>query len=153
MKVGREKQRHISKRIFERLRDEHGYSGGGILLATNPRQPLGYVRGLELSPADIIVYGVGSVGHNRSPAAFEWGSMALMQEDIAAAGEALIGRELTAPSFTQRIRPPAPLPSRCPASVEFTGYLLDFRRVCPGATPDRRGPPHSRADSSHKPLN
>jgi hypothetical protein len=83
----------------------------GILLATNPRQPPGYVRGLELSPADIIVYGVGSVGHNRSPAA-EWGSMALMHEDIAAAGEALIGRELTARSFTQRIRPPAPLLSR-----------------------------------------
>ena len=76
----------------------------GIIFATNPRQPLGHVRGLELSPADIIVYGVGSVGHNRSPAAFEWGSMALMHEDIAAAGEALIGRELTAPSFYRASR-------------------------------------------------
>ena len=111
------KQRHTSKRIFERLRDEHGYSGGGILLATNPRQPLGYVRGLELSPADIIVYGVGSVGHNRSPAAFEWGSMALMQEDIAAAGEALIGRELTAPSFYRASRRRLPtLSFLCPAA-------------------------------------
>ena len=35
---------------------------------------------------------------------------------------------------------------KAPASVEFTGYLLDFRRVRPGATPDRRGPAHSRAD-------
>jgi AraC-like DNA-binding protein len=97
----------------------------GILLATNPRQPLGYVRGLELSPADIIVYGVGSVGHNRSPAAFEWGSMALMHEDIAAAGEALIGRELTAPSCTQRIRPPAPLLSRLLNLHEAAGYLAE----------------------------
>src|ERR1700722_12548023 len=58
----------------------------GILFATNPRQPSGYViiRGLELSPADIIVYGVGSVGHNRSPAVFQWGSMALLHEDLAA---------------------------------------------------------------------
>jgi hypothetical protein len=43
----------------------------GIVLATNPRQPSAYIRGLELSPADIIVYGVASVGHNRIPAAFQ----------------------------------------------------------------------------------
>jgi len=28
------KQRHTSKRIFERLRDEHGYSGGSLSLRT-----------------------------------------------------------------------------------------------------------------------
>jgi hypothetical protein len=28
MRAGRGKQRHTSKRIFERLRDEHGYAGG-----------------------------------------------------------------------------------------------------------------------------
>jgi AraC-like DNA-binding protein len=97
----------------------------GILFATNPRQPLGYVRGLELSPADIIVYGVGSVGHNRSPAAFQWGSMALRHGDLAAAGEALIGRELTAPSFTQRVRPPAPLLSRLLNLHEAAGHLAE----------------------------
>jgi hypothetical protein len=97
----------------------------GILFATNPRQPSGYVRGLELSPADIIVYGVGSVGHNRSPAVFQWGSMALLHEDLAAAGEALIGRELTAPSFTHRIRPPALLMSRLSNLHEAAGHLAE----------------------------
>ena len=97
----------------------------GIIFATNPRQPLGYVRDLELSPADIIVYGVGSVGHNRIPAPFQWGSMALMQEDLAAAGEALVGRELIAPSFTHRIRPPAPLMSRLLNLHEAAGRLAE----------------------------
>ena len=97
----------------------------GILFAANPRQPSGYVRGLELSPADIIVYGVGSVGHNRSPAAFKWGTVALLHEDLAAAAEALIGRELTAPSFTQRIRPTALLMSRLLNLHEAASHLAE----------------------------
>jgi hypothetical protein len=80
-----------------------------IIFATNPSQPSVYVSGLELSPADIIVHRVGSVGHNRSSAACRWGAVVLAHEDLAAAGEALIGSELTAPSFTHRITPPAPL--------------------------------------------
>jgi len=34
MRVGREKQRHTSKRFFERLCGEHGYAGG-ITLGTS----------------------------------------------------------------------------------------------------------------------
>ena len=38
--------------------------------------------------------------------------------------------------------------------VEFTGYLLDFRRVCPGATPEIGAALRTPAPiSSHKPLN
>jgi AraC-like DNA-binding protein len=78
----------------------------GVLFATRPDQPSGQVRGLELSPADVVIFGVGSEGHNRVPAAYHWGSVALTHEGLAAAGEVLIGRELTAPAVTQRIRPP-----------------------------------------------
>jgi len=95
----------------------------GIILATNPTQPSVFVSGLELSPADIIVHRSGSVGHNRSAAACRWGFISLPHEDLAAAGEALIGRELTAPSFTHRIRPPAPLLSRLLHLHEAAGHL------------------------------
>ena len=94
-----------------------------IVFATNPRQPSIYVSGLELSPTDIIVHRAGSVGHNRSAAACRWGAIALAHEDLAAAGEALIGRELTAPSFTQRIRPPPPLLLRLSSLHEAAGHL------------------------------
>lgn len=88
-----------------------------IVFATNPSQPSAYISGLELSPTDIIVHRVGSVGHNRSVAACRWAWMSLPHQDVAAAGEALIGRELTAPSFTLRIRPPPPLLSRLSKSA------------------------------------
>jgi AraC-like DNA-binding protein len=94
-----------------------------MIFATNPSQPPGYVSGLEMSPGDIIVHRSGSEGHNRSTAACRWGSIWLLHEDIAAAGEALIGRELTAPSFTHRIRPPAPLLSRLLNLHEAAGHL------------------------------
>jgi AraC-like DNA-binding protein len=94
-----------------------------IIFATNPSQPSVYISGLELSPADIIVHRVGSVGHNRSAAGCRWGFMSLPHEDLAAAGEALIGRELTAPSFTHRITPPTPLLSRLLNLHEAAGRL------------------------------
>jgi hypothetical protein len=76
----------------------------GIIFATDPSQQV-HINGLELSQSDVIVFRAGSVGHNRSSTACQWGSIALTHDDIAAAGETIIGRELTAPLFTQRIRP------------------------------------------------
>jgi len=80
-----------------------------ILFATDQRQAAMHFSGLELSPDEIIVYGFGSASHFRSSATCRWGTMSLTLEDLAAAGEALIGREMTAPSFPHRIRPPSPL--------------------------------------------
>ncbi|MGA1343869.1 MAG: IS21 family transposase [Hyphomonas sp.] len=42
------KQRHTCKRIFERLRDEHGYSGGQTILSD-------YVRGARLRSQEVFV--------------------------------------------------------------------------------------------------
>ena len=42
------KQRHTAKRIFERLRDEHGY-GGGITIVKD------YVRGRRLRQREVFV--------------------------------------------------------------------------------------------------
>jgi AraC-like DNA-binding protein len=94
----------------------------GIIFATNPGQQI-HINGLELSQRDIVAFRAGSMGHNRSSTACEWGSLALTHVDLAAAGEALIGRELTAPSFTHRIRPPAPLLSRLSNLHEAAGHL------------------------------
>jgi hypothetical protein len=63
-----------------------------IVFATNPSQPPAYISSLKLSPADVIVHCAGSVGHNRFAAGCRWGCVSLPYEDLAAAGEALIGR-------------------------------------------------------------
>jgi transposase len=42
------KQRHTAKRIFERLRDEHGYSGGITIVGD-------YVRGRRLQQREVFV--------------------------------------------------------------------------------------------------
>jgi AraC-like DNA-binding protein len=94
-----------------------------IVFATNPNQPSAYVNGLELSPADIVVHSVGSVGHNWSTAACRWGFISLPHEDLAAAGQALIGRELISPTLTSRIRPPPASHARLWNLHEAAGHL------------------------------
>ena len=95
----------------------------GIILVTNPTQPPIHISGLELSQADTIVHRVGSVGQNRSAATCRWGFTSLPREDLAAAGGALIRCELTAPYFTHRIRPPAPILSLLSNLHEAVGHL------------------------------
>jgi AraC-like DNA-binding protein len=95
----------------------------GIVFATNPSQPSVYISGLELSPGDIVAHRAGSVGHNRSAAACGWGFMSLPHEDLAAAGESLINRELTAPLCTHRLRPSARRLSRLLNLHEAAGHL------------------------------
>jgi AraC-like DNA-binding protein len=75
------------------------------------------------------VFRAGSEGHNRSSAACQWGSIALTHEDIAAAGQTVIGRELTAPLFTQRIKPPAAPLSGLLKLHEAAGHLA---KTAPG---------------------
>ena len=83
----------------------------GVIFATVPGQQV-CINGLELSQTDIVVFRAGSVGHNRSSTACQWGAIGLTHEDVAAAGQAIVGHELVTPPFTQRIRPPAPFLSR-----------------------------------------
>jgi len=87
-------------------------SGRQFLLATDRNQPAMHINGMAVSESEIALHGVSSLRHSRSSAACRWGALALTQEDLAAAGQALIGREFIAPSMTDRIRPPAPLLSR-----------------------------------------
>ncbi len=94
-----------------------------ILFATDQRQAAMYFSGLELSPDEIIIIGFGAASHHRSSAACRWGAISLTLEDLVAAGQAIIGRELTAPPFTYRIRPPPALFARLLNLHEAAGHL------------------------------
>src|SRR5262244_2480552 len=82
-----------------------------IAFATYPRQQI-YVNGLELLPDAIVVFRAASEGHNRYASATRWSSVKLPHEDVAAAGQTLIGRELIAPPLTHLIKPSPPLFSK-----------------------------------------
>src|SRR5215831_18954102 len=82
-----------------------------IAFAADPRQQI-YVNGLELVPDAIVVFRAASEGHNRFVSASRWGSVKLPHEDVAAAGQTLIGRELIAPPSTHLIKPSPPLLSK-----------------------------------------
>jgi AraC-like DNA-binding protein len=94
-----------------------------ILFATDQSQAAMHFSGLELSPDEIIVIGFGTASHHRSTAACRWGAISLTLEDLIAAGQAIIGRELTSPSFTYRIRPPPALFARLSSLHEAAAHL------------------------------
>ena len=82
-----------------------------------------YIDGMELPQGQILVFGLGSVGHLRTGAGSQWGTMSLTLEDLAAAGQAIIAREVIAPSDTHRIRPPPQLMSRLSSLHGAAGHL------------------------------
>jgi AraC-like DNA-binding protein len=82
-----------------------------------------YFSGLELSPDEIIAIGFGAASHHRSSSACRWGAISLTLEDLVAAGQAITGRELTAPPFTYRSRPPPALFARLLNLHEAAGHL------------------------------
>jgi AraC-like DNA-binding protein len=94
-----------------------------VLLSIDRNQPAMHINGMAVSASEIVLHGVSSLRHSRSSAACRWGALALTQEDFAAAGQALIGREFITPSLTDRIRPPAPLLSRLRNLHEAAGNL------------------------------
>ena len=93
-----------------------------ILFATD-RNPPEYVDGVELPQGKILVFGSGTVGHQRTGAGLRWGTMSLTPEDLAAAGQAIIGREVIAPSDTHCISLPPQLLSHLSSLHEAAGHL------------------------------
>ena len=94
-----------------------------IAFATDPRQQI-YISGLELVPDAIIVFRTASEGHNRFSAS-RWNSVALPHEDVATAGQTLIGRELIAPPLTHLIKPSPPLFSKLVKLDKAVGQLAE----------------------------
>ena len=94
-----------------------------ILFATDRCQPNMQVSGIETSQDQIAVFGLDWPYYLRSSASCGWGTMSLTPEDLAAAGEAIIGRPMTPPCFPRSIRPPAPVASRLLQLHEAAGHL------------------------------
>ena len=76
------------------------------------KQPSISNNGMELSPGTLVFSAPGAAHHRRFSAGCRWGSVALKPDDLAAAGRALVGRDLPALTDTRLIRPPPHLMSR-----------------------------------------
>jgi len=96
-----------------------------ILFATRSAM---LANGIEASHHQIAMFGLHWPYYLRSSAASRWGTMSLTPEDLAAAGRAIIGRELTPPSFMLPIRPPAPSLSRL---LQLHGATRHLARTAP----------------------
>jgi AraC-like DNA-binding protein len=84
----------------------------GIFFLADAQQAPTCHAGKEFPPGRMMVYSAGAEHHHRSSTACRWAAMSLGLEDLAAAGRAIIGRDLTAPKVSELIRPPAPLMDR-----------------------------------------
>jgi hypothetical protein len=96
-----------------------------IIFATDQGQPTIHISGMALSRREILVWDSGLACHHRSAAACQWGDMSLPLEDLAAAGHAIIGRELAPPSFPRRITPPEQVFSRLLNLHQAAGHLAN----------------------------
>ena len=84
----------------------------GIVFATDSGQPVMLLNGIEITGGQISRTGLDWEWYLRSSAPCKWGSMSLTPEGLAAAGEAIIGRELLPATFARTLAPPPPALSR-----------------------------------------
>src|SRR5215475_361273 len=96
-----------------------------IFFLTSADQAAIHHTGMTVSFGDIVVVGAGSTHHHRSWAPCHWATCSLTRKDLAAAGHALVGRDLTVPAITRRLRPASPLISRLLKLHEAVGQLAD----------------------------
>ena len=83
-----------------------------IFFLASPDQASMRVGGIDAAFGEIFVAGLTSTQHHRTEASCHWATLSLTKEDLAASGYALVGRDLTVPLITHRIRPALPLMSR-----------------------------------------
>src|SRR4051794_18142819 len=95
-----------------------------LLLGYDQHAPIRHT-GKELGPDQLVLDPLNSELHHRAPADAQWRSLSLFPEDLAAAGHAMIGRELVSPSALQIIRPPPHLLSRLRRLHQATGHLAE----------------------------
>jgi AraC-like DNA-binding protein len=81
--------------------------------------------GMEVSFGEILSVPAGSSHYHRSWASSYWATISLAREDLAAAGYALVGEDLTAPTTTRRLRPAPPLMVRLLKLHAAAGQLAE----------------------------
>jgi hypothetical protein len=99
-----------------------------ILFGTEPHQPEIQISGIEASQDQIAMIGLDRPYYFRSSAACGWGTMSLTPEDLAAAGEAIIGRRRRHP---HSLDGPAPLHLLGPGCCSCTKRRVILRRPLP----------------------
>lgn len=95
----------------------------GIMFLADPEQAAPLRNGLELSAQDVVIHHPGSVNHLWSQGPTRLAMMSLALEDAAAAGLAIAGREVAAPTETCVARPAAVLLARLRALHGAAGHL------------------------------
>src|ERR1700748_1790988 len=75
----------------------------GIFFLADAQQAPTHHPGQEFPPGCMMVYSAGAEHHHRSSAACHWAAMSLGLQDLAAAGLAIIGRDLTAPKASELV--------------------------------------------------
>jgi AraC-like DNA-binding protein len=96
----------------------------GIMFLADPEQAPPLRNGMELSAQDVVVHRPGAVNHLWSRGPNRLAMMSLGLEDAAAVGQAIVGREIEAPSETLLIRPAASALARLRALHESAGRLV-----------------------------
>jgi hypothetical protein len=94
-----------------------------ILFPIGPTQSAMQVNGSEVSQNQIARFGLRSEWYLRSSAASGWATMSLTPQGMAAAGEAIIARELAPPSVPDCTTPPASALSRLRQLHEAASHL------------------------------
>jgi AraC-like DNA-binding protein len=96
-----------------------------IFFATTADQAAMHHSGMIVSFGEIVAAAAGSAHHLRSCGPCHWATMSLTQDDLTAAGHALVGRDVTAPAITRRLRPAPLLMSRLLSLHEDAGKLAE----------------------------
>ncbi len=87
-----------------------------IFFLTDPDQGEIHHSGMRVGFGDLVVYSRAAEHYRWTSGPTRWGAMSLTHAELAAAGRALLGRDIEVPSTTHRIRP----------SAVLTGRLLDL---------------------------
>ena len=96
-----------------------------VIFATHTHQPAMQVNGIEVSQNQVVKFGLDWEWYLRSSAACEWSTMSLAPQDLAAAGESIIGRELVPPTFARSIAPPVAALSRLRKVHDAADHLAE----------------------------
>src|SRR3954471_18913001 len=83
-----------------------------VMFVADSDQPPLQIGGGELTKDAIAVFGNGSTNIVRTEASNRWATLSLAHADLAAAGEAIAGRETTCPFETYLVGPPSELLAR-----------------------------------------
>ncbi len=77
-----------------------------VMFTANSQQSVTQLGGKEMTNGSMVVYGRGSTNIVRNETRSRWASLSLSHIDLAAAGEAIAGREVVCPTDTYLVAPP-----------------------------------------------